>query len=133
MIPLIVIIFIGINLINLGAISTEFAGENSAEIITNLIIDYGNNNTEIYQVSVQNATVFSVLLQASIDHNFSIGSKYYDSYQCHYIYSINHTEEGENNKFWQYYLNGNYGIIGADLQPIKNNDCIEWKFQEPKI
>jgi uncharacterized protein DUF4430 len=133
LIPLLVLIIVGINLVNIGAITTELVEVKSDETLTTLLIDYGNNNIDTYQVKVQNATVFSVLLQASIDYDFNIGSKYYDQYQCHYIYSINNTTEGENNKFWQYYLNDDYGIIGADLQPVHHNDCIEWKFQEPKI
>jgi hypothetical protein len=72
------------------------------------------------------------LIQASREYNFTVGAKYYDQYQSYYIYSINSVNEG-NNKFWQYYLNGDYGTVGADLQSVKNNDCVEWKFQEPKI
>jgi len=131
-IPLL-IIGAGVSLVNIGVITTEPPKTDSGIINTTLIIDYGSNHIDSYNIKIANATVFSVLMQASREYNFTVGAKYYDQYQSHYVYSIDSVTDGENNKFWQYYLNGNYGTVGADLQPVKNNDYIEWKFQEPKI
>jgi hypothetical protein len=131
-IPLLVIIGVGIGLVNIGVITTEPPKPNSGIINATLIIDYGSNHIDNYNIKIANATVFSVLMQASEEYNFTIGAEYYDQYRSHYIYSINSVNE-ENNNFWQYYLNGDYGTVGADLQPVKDNDCVEWKFQEPKI
>ena len=126
------IIGAGVSLLNIGVITTEPPKTDSSIINITLIIDYGNNHIDSYNIKIANATVFSVLMEASKEYNFTVGAKYYDQYQSHYVYSINSVTEGDN-KFWQYYLNGNYGTVGADLQPVKNNDYIEWKFQEPKI
>jgi hypothetical protein len=131
-IPLLIIIVVGISLVSIEVITTEPPKINSDVINTKLIIDYGNGHIDSYNIKIGNATVFSVLMQASREYNFTVGAKYYDQYQSHYIYSINSVNEGNNN-FWQYYLNGNYGTVGADHQSVKNNDCVEWKFQEPKI
>ena len=130
-IPLL-IIGAGVSLVNIGVITTEPPKTDSGIINTTLIIDYGSNHIDSYNIKIANATVFSVLMQASEEYNFTVGAEYYDQYQSHYIYSINSVNEGNNN-FWQYYLNGDYGTVGADLQSVKDNDCIEWKFQEPKI
>jgi uncharacterized membrane protein YiaA len=124
---------LGIGLVNLGIITTEPPKIESGMANVTLIIDYGNNRVDTYYVKTANATVFSVLMQAAEENNFTVGARYYDEYQSYYVYSINSVVEGKNNKYWQYYLNGVYGMVGASLQPVKDNDIIEWKYQEPKI
>ena len=132
-IPIIVIIGAGIFFVNSGIISTESINFDTDIVNVTLKIDYSNDIIDTYNIKMSNPTVYSVLIKASNDYDFSVGTKYYDQYQSHYIFSINSVVEGENNKFWQYYINGNYGTVGADLQTLKDNDFIEWKFQEPKI
>jgi len=132
-IPIIVIIGAGIFFVNSGIISTKSINFDTDIVNVTLKIDYSNDIIDTYNIKMSNPTVYSVLIKASNDHDFSVGTKYYDQYQSHYILSINSVAEGENNKFWQYYINGKYGTVGADLQTLKDNDFIEWKFQEPKI
>ena len=132
-IPIIAIIGAGIFFVNTGIISTESIKFDTDIVNVTLKIDYSNDTIDTYNIKMSNPTVYSLLIKASNDYDFSVGRKYYDQYQSHYIFSINNVAEGENNKFWQYYINGNYGAVGADLQTLKDNDFIEWKFQEPKI
>ena len=132
-IPIICIIGAGIFFVNSGIISTESIKFDTDIVNVTLKIDYSNDMIDTYNIKMKNPTVYSVLMKASNDYDFSVGTKYYDQYQSHYIFSINSVTEGKNNKFWQYYINGKYGIVGADLQTLKDNDFIEWKFQEPKI
>ncbi|KYK21152.1 hypothetical protein AYK21_05320 [Thermoplasmatales archaeon SG8-52-2] len=132
-IPIIVILLVGAGLVGTGIISTQPLRLDSKTINATLIIDYGEKVVDTYILEISNATVYSLLIQASNQYDFEVGSYYYDNYQSHYIYSINNFVEGNNNKFWQYYINGEYGIVGADLQGLKNRDIVEWKFQEPKI
>ena len=35
---------------------------------------------------------------------------------------------GQDGRYWQYWLNGAYSLIGADKQILKANDVVEWKF-----
>lgn len=116
------------SLVSIGIITTQSPSIDTGIINTTLIINYGNNRLNIYNITIENATVFSVLMKASRQHNFSVEAKYFEQYQSHYIYSINSVAEG-NNHFWQYYINGNYGTAGADIQPVTNNDYIEWRLQ----
>jgi hypothetical protein len=132
-IPIIVIALVGIGLASTGTISTEPLELDAKTITATLIIDYGNNDIETYNLKISNATVYSALIQASNQYDFDVETYYYDNYQSHYIYSIKNVVEGKNNKFWQYYINGEYGIVGADLQVLKNADIVEWKYQEPII
>ena len=132
-IPIIVVALVGIGLASTGIISTEPLKLDPKTINATLIIDYGNNELDTYTLETSNATVYSVLIQASNQYDFEVGTEYYDNYQSHYVFSINNVVEGKNNKFWQYYINGEYGIVGSDLQVLKNHDIVKWKYQEPKI
>lgn len=132
-VPIIVIALAGIGLLSTGIITDEPLKINTNKINATLIIDYGDNQVDTYNLKVENATVYSLLIQASNINGFEVGAEYYDNYQSHYIYSINNVVEGKDNKFWQYYINGEYGTVGADLQILKNNDTLKWKYQEPKI
>jgi len=101
-----------------------------------LIIDYGDGRLDKFNVSIDsgNATVYSVLMKASEENGFPVGADYYPQYKSHYIYSINFTDQNPKiNKFWQYYINGNYGPVGVDLQKVENGDIIEWKLEEPQM
>ena len=132
-IAIIVIALVGAGLVGTGIISTESLKLDSKTINATLIIVYGDNEVDTYTLEISNATVYSLLIQASNQYDFEVGSYYYDNYKSHYIYSINNVVEGNNNKFWQYYINGEYGIVGADQQVLKNGDTVEWKYQKPKI
>ena len=129
---MIVLIVGGFSLVSTGIITFEAPKINSNPIDVTLIINYGNDNINMYDVTLTNPTVFNVLTKASNDYDFTFKAEYDKQYQSNYIYSINSVEEG-NNLYWQYYLNGNYGIFGADIQTVKDNDIIEWKFEEPQI
>ncbi|MCK4996139.1 MAG: DUF4430 domain-containing protein, partial [Thermoplasmatales archaeon] len=121
LIPLIVLIIAGFSLVTTGIITLEAPNINTDQIDATLIINYGNENINTYIVTLTNPTVFNVLDQASTDYDFTFRAEYDEQYRSNYIYSINSIEEG-NNLYWQYYLNGNYGIFGADIQTVKDND-----------
>lgn len=40
---------------------------------------------------------------------------------------------GQDNKYWQYYINGQQLMMAADQYILKNNDKIEWLFQESQF
>ena len=130
---IIVVAIAGIGLLSTEIITTEPLKLDTSKVNATLIINYGNNQIDTYNIEISNATVYSVLMRASNLYDLEVRAEYYDNYQSHYIYSINNVTEGKNNKFWQYYLNGIYGTIGADLQPLENDDTVEWRFEKPKI
>ena len=130
---IIVIAIAGIGLLSTEIITTEPLKLDTSKVNATLIINYGNNQIDTYNIEISNATVYSVLMRASNLYDLEVKAEYYDNYQSHYIYSINNVTERKNNKFWQYYLNGIYGTIGADLQLLENDDTVEWRFEKPKI
>jgi len=128
-IPLLIICIVGIYLVNTGIITDEPPNTNSKMINTSLTIDYGNGEIDTYNIETSNATVFSVLMKASEDYNFPVTTKSYNQNQSYYIDSIKSVTNGEDGKYWMYYLNGNYGTVGADMQTVADGDVIEWRFE----
>ena len=105
-------------------------------INVSLIIDYGDGRIDRFNITLdsRNATAYHVMLEARDKYGLSFKARYFPQYKSHYIYSINSTEENPKaNKFWQYYINGNYAPLGVDLQRVNDGDTIEWKLQEPRI
>lgn len=125
-------------LVNDGVITLGQLEDSSSSKIINvtLIIDYGDGRVDEFKVNInsKNATVYSVLMKAANEHGFDVDADYYPNFKSHYIKSINQTEEDpKTNKFWQYYVNGVYGKVGADLMKVNDGDIIEWKYEEPRI
>ncbi len=132
LIPLSAILLVGIVFLNAGIITTDNNGLNPNEINATLLIDYGDGEKDEFNIQIKNPTVYTLLLKASKEYNFDVKSDYQEQYQSHYIYSINSREEGEG-LYWQYYLNTEYGIVGADMQSLKNNDVVEWKLEGSQV
>jgi len=118
--------------VSVTAIYMHGGDEVSTESVTALVkIDFGNGTIWDYQnisVDGKNATVYGFIMEAAHEGNFSVKYTYYGQYDSLLIDSIAGIVNGDNNSYWQYWLNGDYGVVGADKQPIADNDVIEWKF-----
>ncbi|UCE74657.1 MAG: DUF4430 domain-containing protein [Methanomassiliicoccales archaeon] len=90
----------------------------------NWIIDYNN-------VDTLNNTVYKLLIECSKEHNFSVKYTYWQGYDSVFINAINGTQNGEDGKWWQYYVNDEYGDVGCDKKELTNGDYVEWRFEEP--
>jgi len=132
LISIALIIVVGLGLINAGIITTETPELNSEQIHATLIINYGNDNIDEYTVEITSATVYSLLIKASEENNFDVGAEYYEQFDSHLIESIN-SVKGEGNMYWQYYINGELGMLGADAELVEDNDVIEWKYEESQF
>ncbi len=118
--------------ISATAIYMHGGNEVSTESVTASVkIDFGNGTVWSYpNISVEgkNATVYGILIEAAHEGNFSVKYTYYGQYDSILVDSIAGVVNGDGNNYWQYWLNGDYGMVGADKQPIADNDIIEWKF-----
>ena len=109
-------------------------GENgvSTESVTASVkINFGNGTVWDYpsiSVDGKNATVYGFIMEAAHEGNFSVKYTYYGQYDSILIDSIAGVVNGDGDNYWQYWLNGEYGMVGADKQPIADDDVIEWKF-----
>lgn len=109
---------------SIGNVSLE---SKSKKINALLIINFGNE-TWNFNVTLNNsATVYSLLMKGAEENNFTVSTTYYPQYQSYFINSIAGVKN-ENGKYWQYWINGEYGEVSANLQKLKNGDVVEWKF-----
>lgn len=97
------------------------------------IINYGEGNINEYQIDVpENSTVFSLLEELAERENFEIETVFYPEMGI-FVKSIGEAKGGTDNKWWQYWANGNLGEVAADKKEIKAGDAIEWKFEAPQF
>ncbi|MCX6760979.1 MAG: DUF4430 domain-containing protein [Candidatus Nealsonbacteria bacterium] len=75
----------------------------------------------------KNSNVFSLLEEMSKQENFKIESKEYKGMGL-LVESIDGVKNGTDNKYWQYWVNGELPMVAADKKEVKNGDKIEWKF-----
>jgi hypothetical protein len=100
-------------------------------IEVSLIIHGDGWTINYHDVPTLNNTVFKILIECSQVYNFSVDYKHWEGYDSIFVNSINGTSNGQDNKWWQYYVNGEYGEIGCDKKEIFEGDLVEWKFEEP--
>jgi hypothetical protein len=55
----------------------------------------------------------------------------WQGYDAVFVSSINETKNGEDDMWWQYYVNGEYGETASDKKEIFDGDYVEWRFEEP--
>jgi len=92
------------------------------------IIDKGDGNLLSYQiVPAENSTAFSLLKELAQRENFEIEYKTYEGMGV-FVESIAEIKNGMDNKYWQYWVNGELPMVAADKKEIKEGDKVEWKF-----
>jgi len=50
-----------------------------------------------------------------------------------FINSINGKSSGHDNKYWQYWVNNEYGQVSADKYKLEQGDVIMWKFTSSRF
>lgn len=78
-------------------------------------------------IATDGSSVFSLLEELSEKENFKIESKTYKDMGV-LVESIDGIDNGTDNKYWQYWVNGKLPMVSADKKEVKNGDRIEWKF-----
>jgi hypothetical protein len=99
----------------------------NAEIFISLSID-GLYKAET--VAAQSGETLLSLMERlnTTDPNFSLKTKEYSGLGV-LIEGIGKLQNGTENKYWQYTVNGIAPQIGADKFTLSNNDKIEWLFK----
>jgi hypothetical protein len=100
-------------------------------IVSLRIIKEDGWTMEYLDVETKNNTVFKLLMEAGEKNNFSVSYTQWKLYDSVFVNSINGTSNGEDDMWWQYYVNDVYGEIGCDRKEIFNGDMVEWRFEEP--
>lgn len=80
-----------------------------------------------YSAETTNRTVLSFLLEAADNLGFEVGWTRWDSLQAAKIDAINGVRDGQGGFFWQYWVNDEYGQVGADRYILQDGDRILWR------
>lgn len=92
------------------------------------IIDFGAGKTKSYRIIPdQGATVFSLLESLAGKENFTVSSTFYKDVGV-LVQSIDGIKNGADNKYWQYWVNGDLPMVAADKKEVKTGDKVEWRF-----
>ncbi|MDO8055237.1 MAG: DUF4430 domain-containing protein, partial [Candidatus Hermodarchaeota archaeon] len=124
---LLIILFCLLSCISLHPIAS--AGERSsgkAAANIELTIDYGNSTQQVFP-NLSGDTVFDILNQTAtvVFTQYAYGK---------FITSINGVDnnEGENGRYWQYWVNDELAPVAADNYVLVESDQVLWKYCAPE-
>jgi hypothetical protein len=88
-----------------------------------------SSNTIILSEFVQSFPNILILKELSKRNNIAFNYTYYEQFDSVLIDSINNDINGVDGKYWQYYVNEDIPMVGADKYLVTNGDYIEWRFE----
>jgi len=104
----------------------------SNEVIKNkvlLLIDCGSAAPQTTEINfLPEMSAFDLLKKGTEELNLTIKTKNYD--MGVFIEAIGEKENGQDNKYWFYYVNGEMPMVAADKKLIKPGDKVEFKFEK---
>jgi len=82
-----------------------------------------------FDANDEESSVFSGLLNYSEENNIEV--EYNNDYDFGvFIESIAGIKNGDDGKYWQYYVNDILGDVAADKKVLEEENNIEWRFEE---
>jgi hypothetical protein len=131
LIAVLAVVFVG-----LWALAEYIENEQKVEpieqdITVSLRISGDGWSVEYLNVDTKNNTVFKILLECKEKHNISVNYIQWQGFDAVFVNSINGTQNGDGDMWWQYYVNNIYGEIASDKKEIFDGDIVEWRFEEP--
>ena len=98
-----------------------------------LVINKGEEDSETFTVELKNSTTtaFNLLENKAEELNFVLKTKMYDF--GIFIEAIEDKENGQDGKYWMYYVNDEMPMMAADKKEIKPGDKVEFKFEKPSF
>jgi hypothetical protein len=132
----ITVLFIGLSFLGSAMIVPErtdiWLEQSDATSVTINIHGDGWTLTDSICVT-EKTTVLSLLQEVSTLHSLDLRTTYYESFDATLVDSIGGDVNGQNDYYWQYYVNGELPISGCDEYPVSNGDVIEWDFRVVSI
>ncbi len=96
-----------------------------------LVLDFGDGRVEKFEAlefaAGENLSEF--MEKALTEKNIKITHESYSGLGT-LIVEIDGKKNGENGKYWQYWVNGNYAQVGASSYLLHPGDIIEWRFTD---
>jgi len=139
------IIILALLVLGIGAVfiwteRTRLVEENQPEevITAGLVLDFGPNHVGFgageekvatYSgVKVEEETVLGLLLKVASEQGFEVDFTPPSGEMGAFVKSIG-GGENTSGKFWQFWVNNEYGQVAMDQQEIKDGDVVEIKFR----
>lgn len=92
-----------------------------------LIINFREGKVEKFQKEINNKiTAFELLKEGAEELNLSLKTESYD--MGVFVEAIGDEENGQDGKYWLYYVNDEMPMVSVDRQEIKAGDRLEFKF-----
>lgn len=92
------------------------------------MIDFGNGTIKILKNNFsEDETLFSFLERLTKNEKIEFKYKEYKGLGI-LIEKIGSKSNGENNKYWQYWVNNVYALVAVDTYRLKPNDVVLFKF-----
>ncbi|HLE54544.1 MAG TPA: DUF4430 domain-containing protein [Thermoplasmata archaeon] len=93
-----------------------------------LFIDGGTWTISYGPVETSNNTAYSLLLEASTRLGFPVQAVQYSIPNGVFVTSINGTTNGQDGRYWQFWVDGTYPQVGADHVALADGDTVTWRF-----
>ena len=128
------LIFVLFFLIVVFFLNANTTNKNGGSIGVNTEVNVENNVDEnlisySFDANDEERTVFSGLLNYGEENN--IGVEYNNNYDFGvFVESIAGIKNGDDGKYWQYYVNDTLGEVAADKKVLEGEDEVEWRFEE---
>ena len=94
-----------------------------------LAINDGSGNIDTLAIEFkEGASAFDLLKEGAEKLALALKAKNYDI--GIFIEAIGDKENGQDGKYWLYYVNGEMPMAAADKNPLKIGDRVEFKFEK---
>ena len=123
------LLFLGGGILFVWSQGKRSAIEELQTVTADLVLDFGEEKVATYSgIKVEEETILGLLLKAASDHGFEVDFTPPSGEMGAFVKSIGGVENSKE-KFWQFWVNGEYGQVAMDQQEIKDGDLVEIKFR----
>ncbi len=114
---------------SVGAPSDSLLATDNSSTTVSLMLDYGDGGIKVYKdISVTTGeTMLQLLENQSKAATLNFTTKSYAGLGK-IVETIGRKTNGEDGKYWQYWVNNQYVPVGAESYVIKPGDVTMWKF-----
>lgn len=103
--------------------------ENIKKEVVLVVIDEGQGTSKTFISKFKEGmTAFDLLREGTLKLGLTLKTKTYDV--GIFIEAIGDRENGQDEKYWLYYVNGELPTISADKKELKSEDKVEFKFEK---
>ena len=103
--------------------------ENIKKEIVLLVIDDSEGTPKTFEAEFnEGMTAFDLLKIKAVESNLTLKTKNFDMGVM--IESIGNKENGQDGKYWMYYVNEEMPMVAVDKKEIKPGDKVEFKFEK---